>query len=221
MFILHQLLLILTFFVCLSFTAIFSPDTEDYDAYGLKVAANNLMIVQAENDFSRFNIQFANYTDDVDTNNARGCYVYNNPSFYFYAVALGKSQSVPGFFFIGEWMNMTENDPMPYRTHFGFQNYTGSLDTIDCDGFIYSEGYVAESFPHQEHLVITTDPLGLVAYIFSNNFVIAYTPSTNKFVDIKSNSFFPSTSFFPYAVDYDGSHGIIAGFVEDTNNSRM
>jgi hypothetical protein len=39
----------------------FSPDTSDYDAYGPKIAANDVLFVEAQNDYETFFVQFAPY----------------------------------------------------------------------------------------------------------------------------------------------------------------
>jgi hypothetical protein len=232
MFILLQLLSLLTHFICL--TAGFSPDTSDYDAYGLKVAANNLMIVEALNEFTQFNIQFGPYTDNTTQNDDRWCSFQYDDSFsldsidyddssswYIYAVALGKQQSNYNVFFVGEMLNINDDGPAANRTFVGVLTYTGSNTTIDCDNFIYAGAYVEDAYPHQEHLVMVTDPLGLVAYGFSNLFTFSYTASTNNLTVHPNNSLSNSTAFLPFAVDYDGNRGIIAGFIDNGQNSRM
>ncbi|CAF4180487.1 unnamed protein product, partial [Rotaria sordida] len=200
----------------------FSPNVNDYNAYGLKIAANNLILVEAQNDLDWFNIQLAPYTDDVTKNDERGCFLgYNDSSWYVYTIALGKNQSTYSFFFVGEMIGLDEDEKLPNRTFVGFINYNGSLDVIDCDDFILAKTYVTGAFTHQEQLVMTTDPLGSVAYGFSDLFTFSYTASTNNLTVQQNNSPSPSTPFLPYAVDYDGSHGIIAGFLKNDQNSRI
>ena len=80
--------------------------------------------------------------------------------------------------------------------------------------------FVPDAFSHQEHLMMVTDPLGLVAYGFSERFTFSYTASTNTLI-VQNNSLSPSTLFRPHAVDYDGNRGIIVGFSLDYENRRM
>ncbi|CAF1185943.1 unnamed protein product [Rotaria sordida] len=68
---------------------------------------------------------------------------------------------------------------------------------------------------------MTTDSLGSIAYGFSDLFTFSYTASTDNLTIHQNNSLSPSTSFLPYAVDYDGSRGIIAGFLKNDQNSRI
>jgi hypothetical protein len=223
MFFLVQSLLLLLLFVCHSSADEFFPDTTNYDAYGLKIAANKLMIVEAQNDLTDFLVQFAPYTDNVTQGDDNGCSInYNDSSQYIYAVALGKNQSTYNAFFVGEILGLDEDSSLENRTFIGILNYTGSLTNIDCDnGFAYSIQFVEMAFPHQEHLVMVTDPLGLVAYGFSDLFIFSYTAATNALVVHQNNSLSPSKSFLPFAVDYDGSYGVIAGFLSNGQNSRM
>ena len=51
MFILLELLSALTLFMCLLSAGQFLPDGNDFDAYGLKIASNSLMIVEAMNGY--------------------------------------------------------------------------------------------------------------------------------------------------------------------------
>lgn len=223
MFILFQLFLLLLLFTYPASAAGFSPDTSDYNAYGLKIAANDLMIVEAQNDYTQFVVQFPPYTDNITEIIENNCWIqYDDPSQYVYTVVLGKNQSKYEICFVGEMIDMDEDTPLENRTFIGILNYTGSPTTIDCDhGFSFTIQFVSNAFPHQERLVMTTDPFGSVAYGFSNLFIFSYTAATNILIVHDNNSLSSSTSFLPSAVDYDGHHGIIAGFISNSQNSRM
>ncbi|CAF1113401.1 unnamed protein product [Didymodactylos carnosus] len=216
----------------------FSPDTSDYDAYGLKVAANDLLIVEAQNKYTQFLIQFAPYTDNIEQMSQSSCSVeYSDSSHYIYAVTLGKNQTSTSsqryFFFVGEMLGVTETSLMN-RTFVGILNYTGvssmgggggpggGSSSINCNqGFTYSIQYVTGSYIHQEHLVVTTDLTGSIAYGFSDLFTFTYTALTNRLIVHANNSISPSTSYLPYAVDFDGTYGVIAGFINNGRNSRI
>jgi hypothetical protein len=221
MFILLQLLVLLRF-IRQSSGVDFSPDTTDYDAYGLKIAANSMMIVEAQNYYTQFLIQFAPYTDNIGQTTQQSCSIeYDDPSQYVYAVALGKGQTTYDIFYVGEMIGMSENDPLENRTFVNVLSYNGSLTTIDCvSGFTSIPNYITMAFPHQEHLVMVTDPLGFFAYGFSDLFTFSYTLATKTLLVHPNNSLSPSTSFLPFAVDYDGSLGVIAGFLDNGRNSR-
>jgi hypothetical protein len=187
------------------------------------MAANNIMIVLALNDCPCFLIQFAPYTDNTTQSNQQSCYIeYYDDSEFVYTVALGKNQSTYNFFFVGEMLGLAEDDQSANRTFVGVLNYTGSLTTIDCDDFTYTIRFVPTGFAHQEHLVMVTDPFGLVAYGFSDLFTFSYTAATSALLPYLNSSLSPLTSFLPLAVDYDGSRGVIAGFLRNNDsNSRM
>ncbi|CAF1405986.1 unnamed protein product [Adineta steineri] len=220
MFILLQLF---SFFICFSSAVVFSPDTSDYDAYGLKVAANSLMIVEALNDYTEFLIQFAPYTDNTTQTDDRSCSIeYDNESQFVYTIALGKNQSTYDIFFVGEMIGFEKQTPLVNRTFVGVLSYEGSLTTIDCDnGFYFYMQFIPEAFAHQEHLVMVTDLIGSIAYGFSDLFTFSYTAATDNLVVHETNSLSPSVSFLPFAVDYDGSLGVVAGFLDNGRNSRV
>ena len=223
MFICFRLFLGLLSFICLAYAVNFSPDENDYNAYGLKIAANDIMIVEAQNDLTDFLVQFAPYTNNVTQTVARSCLIeYDDTSQYVYAVALGKNQSTYNIYFVGEMIDMAEDDPLMNRTFVGILSYNGSLVTIDCEnGFAFTTQYVQLALPHQERLVMATDRFGLIAYGFSNLFTFSYTAATNTLVVNRNNSLSPSIVFLPSAVDYEGNRGIIAGFLSNGRNARM
>jgi hypothetical protein len=57
----RHLLLLLVLLHPHSITTTFAPDTSDFDAYGLKIAANDVLFAQAKNKAKAFLIQFAPY----------------------------------------------------------------------------------------------------------------------------------------------------------------
>jgi hypothetical protein len=94
----------------------FSPDTSSFDAYGLKIAANDILIVESlPSDFSFF-LRLAPFNYSLSCTIA-----YNNSNQYVYAVALDPLTTYNGsirFVFIG--VN-TETD-VPF---IGSLTYTG------------------------------------------------------------------------------------------------
>src|SRR5579871_3542547 len=81
----------------------FSPDTTSYDAYGLKIAANDVLFVEAEGDTETFLIQFAPYNYTFDS---LQCSIdYDDNTHYVYSVGVGIKQNNtlnPYFYFAGE-----------------------------------------------------------------------------------------------------------------------
>lgn len=219
MFMLLPLLWSLILFKCVSTT--FSPNTHDFNAYGLKIAANNLMIVEVFNGVSCFLFQFAPFTDNTTQNADRRCLYYYNKSDYIYTVALDKNQSTYSVFFVGERIGLDKNQPEERRMLVGSFRYTGSTDRIDCADLIMKKTYMNRTSVHQEYLVIATDPLRSIVYGFSKDLMFSYELWTERLNFSLSNLFSMSTPFYPFAVDYDGNRGIISGFVDNGNNTRM
>jgi hypothetical protein len=165
-------------------------------------------------------IRFAPYANDIIETDGRTCvYRFNDSSWFIYTIAIGKNQSVPNIFFVGERLGLNEFGEVENRTFVGVLTYKDNLTTISCKhngttNFTINFRFVPGAVYHQEHLVMVTNPLGLVAYGFSEDFTFSYTASTNTLI-VQNNSLFPSILFRTHAVDYDGSLGIIVGFSLD------
>ena len=88
---------------------IFTPNTNDYDAYGSKIAMNDHFIVLAQNQHpsSTFFIQFSPYNHTLTSSSQ--CYIHypNTSNTFIYTLAIGKKQNQTQihFFFIGELIN--------------------------------------------------------------------------------------------------------------------
>ena len=214
------MLLIYSLFVLLTnITAVpFSPVLSDYNAYGIKIAVNSMMIVEAQNDYTQFQIQFAPFTDNLTQTNLLSCSInYDNTSQFVYTVVLGRNQTSFYFYFVGEILSNNDMDDLvENRTFIGILKYTGN-STINCNQFEYQIQYIRTPYIHQEHLVLTTDSNGTTAYGVSNVFTFTYTAETNNLIVSPNNS----TLFYPYAVDYDDNYGIIAGFLNNGQDSRI
>ena len=66
----------------------FSPRTSDYDAYGLKITGNDIMLIEALGDTQIFLIRFAPYNS---TSQSLQCPImYNDSSKYVYSVGIGR-----------------------------------------------------------------------------------------------------------------------------------
>ncbi|CAF0817948.1 unnamed protein product [Didymodactylos carnosus] len=208
--------------------SLFDPDTSNYDAYGLKVAANDNLIVEALNDYQQFYIQFAPYSSNVVQSTNLFCAIdFNASSQYIYAVAIGKNQSSSQlyFFFVGELTNIEEDEYLN-RTFVGMLSYTDNITlsnatVVDCDQFQYDVNYITSPHPHQEYLTLAVDPLGLAAYGFSNNFSFSYDVESQNLSWWPGSSFWPNSTFMPHAVDCREEYGVVAGFVDNGQNSRI
>ncbi|CAF1327350.1 unnamed protein product [Didymodactylos carnosus] len=206
----------------------FDPDTRDYNAYGLKVAANDYLIIEAQNQEDTFYIQFGPYNSNVLETSQRFCSIYfERSSQYIYSVAIGKNQSSNQlyFFFVGEITGIDEDELLPNRIFIGILNYTdspvGPNSSADCSLFEYNIEYINNSYKHQQYLTLAVEPLGLAAYGFCNDVSFSYDAQTEHLRLWPGNSFWPNFTFMPHAVDYKHTYGVIAGFVDNRHSSRV
>jgi len=103
-------------FVVIPFVSSFTPDTSSFDAYGLKLAVNEMLLVESLASDSSFFLRLAPF------NNVLSCTIaYNDSNQYVYAVALDRQaryNDTIRFVFIG--VNMETNVPF-----IGSLTYTG------------------------------------------------------------------------------------------------
>ena len=184
------------------------------DAYGVKMAMNDVLLVQAQNEQNppRFLIQFAssNGTEGTSPTTVQ----FPDPlNMYIYAVAVGKRQISKQFFFAGELINGGR------RVFLGFAKYqpiSSGLDEISNTSWTYSIEYL----DGYEHFLLDVDPQGLVAYGFANRFLFRFdSRNTSNFNLWNGNLTWPDRSFLPYAVDLDERFGVIAGFVKNDKDA--
>jgi hypothetical protein len=231
----YQLLVILLLTGGRSVQSDFSPDTTDYDAYGVKVAANNIMLVEAENSAYTFLVQYAPYNY---TFNSLQCLIdFDDPSHYVYSVGIGaKQNSSQAYFyfagevvpiglsgtddngnngtFIGIWLNQ---DPQ------SAQMYADTNQQLSCDNFTTEQLVFISSYSHQEFFVFVVDPYGQYALGFTRDFAFIYQPfSANVTTTKNSKSVWPNNVIFlPHAADADISYTIVAGYVQSASNNRV
>ncbi len=74
---------ILHLFVVVSIVSSFSPDTSSFDSYGLKLAANDVLLVESLDSASSFFLRLAPYNYSLSCTIA-----YNDSNQYVFAVAL-------------------------------------------------------------------------------------------------------------------------------------
>ena len=91
--------LLLYVFVVIAIVSSFSPDTSSYDAYGLKIAANEILFVESLPSASSFFLRLAPFNYSLSCKIA-----YNDSDQYVYAVALSSQATYNDsirFIFIG------------------------------------------------------------------------------------------------------------------------
>jgi hypothetical protein len=213
----------------------FAPDTTSYDAYGIKLAANDVLLVEARSDSKTFLVQFAPYNY---TASSLQCSVsYDDPTHYVYSVGIGaqeNSNKAPYFFVLGEVLPPSDglgnngtfvavwlNNDSTLATQ-----YASAGQAISCSHFEILELKFLSTFPHQEFMVLSVDPYGQFAFVFATDFVFIYQPFANNASGIKSvlksSLVWPNNvTFLPRAADTDVNFTVVAGFVDQGPNSQI
>ena len=194
----------------------FTPDTTDYDAFGVKIAINEHFLVLAQNDQQppTFFIQFAPYNQTESTTQCSLTYPLIN-NFFIYTVAIGKQQTEneTHFFFAGELTNDQSGPFVGVATY----NHGNSCNT----SFSYSLQYLRD-YQHQEYYILGVDPTGVRVYGFSNDFVFVMSAAnTSDLIVWSGNLTWIDSSFIPHAVDIRENYGVVAGFILNAANSTV
>jgi hypothetical protein len=222
-------------FLFVESTSDFAPDTKSYDAYGIKLTANDVMLVEARSDSKTFLVQYAPYNY---TNTSLQCSIdYDDPSHYVYSICIGAKQTAnqePYFFVVGE--------VLPPSDRFGNngtfvglwrnndsilgQQYASAGQPISCDYFQLEQMEYISNYGHQEFMVLSVDPSGQFALVLATDFVFIYRPFANNSNDvltvISSSLIWPNNvTFMPRAVDTDVNFTVVAGFVDQGPNSEI
>ncbi|CAF1266557.1 unnamed protein product [Rotaria magnacalcarata] len=202
--------------------AAFSPDRSNYDAYGVKIAMNDIFLVQAQNAQvpPSFFIQFAPYNN---TQSSLQCSInYDNIQNYVYTVAVGKNpnQNQVQFFFAGEVLN-TGNGTFIGVAKYNLTSNVSNPSNFCAAGFSYSTQYLT-NYAHQEYYIIGVEPKGLLVYGFANDFIFIFdSQNVSTFESWNSSLTWPNVSFTPHAVDISDNFGVVAGFIKDDPTGRV
>jgi hypothetical protein len=229
------LLLVIVTHKCAT-AATFSPDTSNFDAYGVKLAANNVLLVEAQGKSETFLVLFAPYNYTLDS---LQCSVdYDDDTHYVYTVGVGPKQTAginPHFFYAGEVVpaGTSTTDSLGHSGTFvgiwvnqdpqTVQSYVGSGQPLSCNYFDVGDLKFISSYGHQEFFVLGVEPYGQYAIGLAQDFAFIYRPFPTGTITTKSSSLvWPSnTTFRPHAVDTDQTFTIVAGFVESSARSRV
>ena len=210
-------------------TATFSPDITDYDAYGLKIAINDVLFVEVENYLQTALIQFAPY--DCQYGSLQCSWQFEDPTHYVYSVGVGLKQNSttnPYFYFSGE---VTTSDGSGgdllgrNGTFIGIyinndtlnvQDYLANGTQPPCNLFIIDQLEFLTDYEHQEHFVMAVEPYGQYAIGLATNFIFLYQPysATTMTAQSTANVWPNNAKFIPCAADISDSHTtIVAGFL--------
>ena len=195
----------------------FDPEWDSFDAFGMKLAANDYVIAAARNDFSQFVLQFGPF----DVNNISQPCKIDYPGLstgdinFIYNIAVGKQINASNtplttVVFAGEnynAVNSSKKGPFIGRLY----NHSGMSCTMSSN-----IEYFATLNNHEEYSVLGVNPSGTFAYGFGRSFGVIYNLNTNTIVKSWQNdtTFWPNSSYFlPHAIDIsDTNYAIVAGF---------
>ena len=215
--------------------ALFYPDFTDYDAYGIKIAANSLVLVQAKNQDKIYFLKFAPYNY---TNTSLQCALgYIDPTHYIYSVAVGSSQALtnqPYVYYAGAVASTNGVDGDKYgrkgtfiailinRDNASVQSYIDSGKPMSCSKFSIPSILFLPMYGHQEYFVIAAEPTGKFAMGLAIDFVFQYRPFSSSLMTNRSASaVWPNNAtFYPCAADATESFTIVAGFVKNSMQSK-
>ena len=178
-----------------------------YNAYGVKLAFDDRVIVQARNDDGQFLIHVGPFNI---SNLAVPCYIdYENVGLnatsFIYSVSVPHASQDSSIVFIGE------NDdnsflPAPFVGHL-------QVDSR-CNTSFDVHYFVGKS--HEEFYVMDVDPTGETAFGFTTQWAFSYDLTTHN-IQLLLPWAFPSVT--PRALDVtDGNMAVLAGFIVNTSH---
>ena len=216
-------------------TGVFAPDTKSFDAYGVKLTANEVMLVEARSDSKTFLVQYAPYNY---TATSLQCSInYDDPTHYVYSLGIGAQQKAnrePYFFVVGEVLPPADSSGnngtfiAVWRNNDSTlgEQYAATGQPIACNHFNIEHLKYLSSYDHQEFMVLSVDPYGQFALVLATDFGVIYRPFANNpndvFTVIQSTLIWPNNvTFMPRAVDTDIDFTVVAGFVDQGPNSQI
>ena len=174
-----------------------------FDAYGVKMAATDALVVQARNNDAQFVVQF--YQFDI-SNLSLPCYVEypgistGDKNFIYNIVVPDQPSDSASVVFVGENSD-SSTSPYPFVGHL--------MVDSSCNNTVHMHYFVP--WGHDEFYVASVDPPGNVAYGFSSRFAFRYDLVTHNITYFLA---WPISSFTPRAADVNIGHiVVVAGFV--------
>ncbi|CAF4570430.1 unnamed protein product [Rotaria sp. Silwood2] len=214
----------------------FIPDTADYDAYGIKIALNDILFVEARGKSESFLVQYAPYNHTV---HSLQCSIdYDDNAHYVYSVGVGikqKTNTNISFYFAGEVVprGSASANSSAYKGNYigvwinrdpqSVPSYVTTQNPFSCDYFKVESLEFISSYEHQEFFIIAIEPYGQYAIGIATDFIFKYEPFPVSTIRSKSTvDVWPNNvTFFPCATDASELFTIVAGFVEHSAQSRV
>ncbi|CAF4599696.1 unnamed protein product [Rotaria socialis] len=195
----------------------FNPDTTDYHAYGLKMAANNLILVESQPDNTAFFIPFPPYNN---VSSGQQCSLdYDDGNDYVYSVGVGFQASDSNFYAIGQVVTGNGQNADLSGGNATFIAYYNATNYLQCDQI--ARAIISEiPFLPDDFLVIVVHPTGQFALGLAPNFAIIFNPSGSPTL-ITKTSIWSNSSFTPRAADIDTNFTIVAGIRANSASSNV
>ncbi|CAF0769011.1 unnamed protein product [Adineta steineri] len=179
-----------------------------FDAYGVKLAINDAVVVQARNRDARFVLQFGPF---ITSNLSSPCSVdyvgiTSSDNNFIYSLVIPKQVSQDAsVIFIGENDDYSTS-PYPFIGHLRVNS--SCTATYDIQYF--------NSSGHDEFFIVGVDPTGQRAYGFSSRFAFSYNLQTHTITYLQQ---WPISNFMPHAIDVSSDYvAVIAGFLNQGQN---
>jgi hypothetical protein len=210
------------FFILLSslrLNSIFIPDRNDYNAYGLKIAMNEILFVQVHNvqNPPTFLVQFAPYNS---TQNSLQCSININDLFNHYIYSVVISEVDWEFFFAGELINDRQGTFVGV-IKMNCTNLITNMNQNQCNSsFSHSIQYLNQ-YEHEEYYKIGVKPKGTYVYGFSNTFIFVFDSKKIFLESWNGQLTWRDESFMPHAVHLTDDFGIIAGFIRNASDDQV
>lgn len=185
---------------------IFTDDNwASYNAYGVKLAFDDRVIVEARNADSQFLVHVGPFNT---SNLTIPCHIdYDtvgiNDTSFVYSVAVPRMPHDASIIFIGENDDNSVN-PAPFVGHL-------QVDSM-CNVTSHVHYFYGRS--HEEFFVIDVNQLGEMAFGFTTQWAFSYDLNTHA---IQLLSSWPSSTMTPRAIDTtEGNIAILAGYIENS-----
>ena len=208
--------------------AVFSPNRSDFNAYGVKLAMNEIFLVLAENGKNPpgFFLHFSPY--NISRLSSQCSIPFPDPIHHFvYTVTIGKQQRTDQthFYFAGELINNRSGlfigiAVLNYTQIVMNFNSTNPNMTLPCNtSFSYQIQYLY-NYSHQEYFILGVEPRGRWVYGFTNEFILTFDSRNTSRLDIwNASSIWPNPTFIPNAVDLTHNFGVVSGYIYNGKNA--
>lgn len=209
----------------------FNPDTTDFDAYGVKIAANDFLLIEAQGSSTQFLVQYSPY--DYGNISLQCSVSYDDSTHYVYTVGVGIKQNTTSssyFYFAGEIVPQSATDQNV--TFVGIwinqdwrnaQYYIANQQSISCDNFSLADLTIITGYGHQEFFVIAVEPYGQYVLGMAQDFIFSYQPFNTTSLTMKqSTPIWPNNiTFSPLAADASQTFTVVAGLAQYSSASQV